>query len=139
MQVKVVTLQWEETMRRISKAIVISAFATSFAAVISVPAIAQNTPVEFRVVATDRNPASCQQWDAELARVHTFTPTADAATLRTAGGITRNMTLSSPKVFTTTLALGGTNFNVVADTSKSPSTLEVAEPRTGCRWNAVAR
>jgi len=32
----------------------------------------------------------------------------------------------------------GTNFNVVADRSKSPKMLEVAEPRTGCRWNAVA-
>jgi hypothetical protein len=125
-------------MRTTTKAYGIFMLSVSLAGLISAQAIAQNAPIEFRVVATDRNPASCQQWDAELSRVHTFAPTADAATLRTAGGITRNMTQSSPNVFTTTLALGGTNFNVVADTSKSPKSLEVAEPRTGCRWSAVA-
>ena len=111
----------------------------SFAGIIALQAFAQSAPVEFRVTPTDRNPASCQQWDAELARARTFTPTTDGATLRTAGGIIRNMTQNPPKVFKTTLAIGGTNFNVTADTSKSPGTLEVAEPRTGCRWSAVAR
>ena len=115
------------------------AFAAALTGIISLQAFAQPAPIEFRVTPTDRNPASCRQWDAELSRVHTFTPTSDGATLRTAGGITRNMTQNSPKVFTTTLALGGTNFNVTADTSKPPGTLEVAEPRTGCRWSAVAR
>jgi hypothetical protein len=100
---------------------------------------AENAPIEFRVTATDRNPASCRQWDAELWRVHTFTRNGATATLRTAGGITRNLTQSSPNVFTTTLALGGTNFNVVADASKTPGTLDVSEPRTGCRWSAIAR
>jgi hypothetical protein len=115
------------------------AFAAALTGIISLQALAQSAPVEFRVTPTDRNPSSCQQWDAELSRVHTFTLTSDGATLRTAGGITRNMTQNPPKVFTTTLALGGTNFNVTADTSKSPGTLEVAEPRTGCRWSAVTR
>lgn len=123
-------------MGAISKTLVISTLVAWF---VGSQTIAQNAPIEFRVVATDRNPSSCQRWDAELARVHTFTQTADAATLRTAGGITRTMAQSSPRVFTTTLALGGTNFNVTADTSTSPNTLEVSEPRTGCRWNAIAR
>jgi hypothetical protein len=48
------------------------------------------------------------------------------------------MTQTTPGVFTTVLGIGGTNFNVVADTSKSPKTLDVTEPRLGCRWNAVA-
>ncbi|MBI2736836.1 MAG: hypothetical protein HYX38_09870 [Rhodospirillales bacterium] len=115
------------------------AFAAALTGIVSMQVLAQSAPIEFRVTPTDRNPASCQRWDAELSRVHTFTPTSDGATLQTAGGITRNMTQNPPKVFTTTLALGGTNFNVTADTSKSPGTLEVAEPRTGCRWSAVAR
>jgi hypothetical protein len=114
-------------------------FAAILTGIGSLQAFAQSAPVEFRVTPTDRNPASCQRWDAELSRVHTFTPTSNGATLRTAGGITRNLTQDSPNVFTTTLAIGGTNFNVTADTSKSPGTLEVAEPRTGCRWSAVAR
>ncbi len=115
------------------------AFAAALTGVVSLQVFAQSAPIEFRVTPTDRNPASCQRWDAELSRVHTFTPTSDGATLQTAGGITRNMTQNPAKVFTTTLALGGTNFNVTADTSKSPGTLEVAEPRMGCRWSAVAR
>jgi hypothetical protein len=125
-------------MRAITKALAISIVASSLAGVMSMQANAQGTPIQFRVVPTDRNPSSCRQWDAELSRVHTFTPTADGATLRTAGGITRNMTQSSPNVFTTTLALGGTNFNVTADTSKSPKALDVSEPRIGCRWSAIA-
>jgi hypothetical protein len=111
----------------------------SFAGMLSLQAFAQSTPVEFRVTPTDRNPSACQRWDADLSRVHTFTPTSDGATLRTAGGITRSMTQNPRNVFTTTFAIGGTNFNVTADTSKSPGTLEVSEPRTGCRWSAVAR
>ncbi|MBV8412922.1 MAG: hypothetical protein JOY64_35235 [Alphaproteobacteria bacterium] len=125
-------------MRAITKVLAIATLAASLAGILSIQANAQNTPIEFRVVPTDRNPWSCRQWDAELSRVHTFTPTADGATLRTAGGITRNMTRTSPNVFTTTLALGGTNFNVTADTSKSPKALDVSEPRIGCRWSAVA-
>lgn len=100
------------------------------------PAMAQ-TAIDFRVVPTDRNPGSCRQWDAELSRVHTVTPTADGVTLRTAGGISSTMTRSGT-VYTTTFALGGTNFNVTADISKSPKSLEVAEPRIGCRWSAIA-
>ena len=118
--------------------VAVSVIAASLAGILSMQATAQSAPIEFRVVATDRNPSSCRQWDAELSRVHTFTPTADGATLRLAGGITRAMTQSAPNVFTTTLALGGTNFNVTADTSKSPKALDVSEPRTGCRWSAVA-
>ena len=54
------------------------------------------------------------------------------------GGVTSNMKQTAPNVFTTSLGIGGTNFDVVADASKSPKTLEVREPRLGCRWNAVA-
>lgn len=96
-------------------------------------------PIDFRVVPTDRNPAACQRWDADLSRVHTFTRNGDSATLRTAGGITRTMTMTAPNVFTTTMTIGSTNFPVTADASKSPGTLEVSEPRTGCRWSAIAR
>ena len=123
-------------MRTTSKTLAISLLTGTLAAIACGQAMAQ-AAIEFRVVPTDRNPSSCRQWDAELSRVHTFTPTSDGATLRTAGGINRNMTKNG-NIYTTTLALGGTNFNVTADTSKSPKSLDVAEPRTGCRWNAVA-
>jgi len=123
-------------MRATGKTFAASLLVGAIAAITCGQAMAQSA-IDFRVVPTNRNPASCRQWDAELSRVHTFTPTADGATLRTAGGITRNMTKSGD-VYTTTLALGGTKFNVTADTSKSPKSLEVAEPRIGCRWSAVA-
>jgi hypothetical protein len=123
-------------MRATSRTLAIALLTGVVAAITCGQAMAQNA-IDFRVAPTDRNPASCRQWDAELSRVHTFTPTADGATLRTAGGISRNMAKSG-SVYTTTLAIGGTNFNVTADTSKSPKALEVTEPRTGCRWNAAA-
>ena len=123
-------------MRTASKTLGIFLLTATTTAITCGQVMAQNA-IDFRMVPTDRNPASCRQWDAELARVHTFTPTTDGATLRTAGGINRNMTKSG-NVYTTTLALGGTNFNVTADTSKSPKSLQVAEPRTGCNWSAIA-
>jgi len=125
-------------MRIIGKALCASMLAASLAGSVSTPATAQSAAINFRVVAGDRNPSACQQFDAALSRVHTFTPAGDGATLRTAGGVTSNMKQTTPVVFTTTLGIGGTNFNVVADTSKSPKALDVTEPRLGCRWNAVA-
>ena len=125
-------------MRIIDKALCASMLAASLAGFVSTPATAQSAGINFRVVAGDRNPSACQQFDAALSRVHTFTPAGDTATLRTAGGVTSNMKQTTPGVFTTTLGIGGTNFNVVADTSKSPKALDVTEPRLGCRWNAVA-
>ena len=125
-------------MRNISTALCVSILATSLTGVISTQATAQTAAVQFRVVAGDRNPSACQQFDAALSRVHTFTPAGDTATLRTAGGVTSNMKQTTPGVFTSTLGIGGTNFNIIADTSKTPKALDVTEPRLGCRWNAVA-
>lgn len=127
------------TGSRIPLATMLAALATGCAPQPQQAQQLQQQSIEFRVTPTDRNPAACQRWDAELSRVNVLTRTGDGATLRTAGGITRTMTQSAPNVFTTTLALGGTNFDVVADASKTPGTLDVAEPRIGCRWSAIAR
>jgi hypothetical protein len=112
-----------------------SALASSLAATL---ALAQAAPVEFRVVPTDRNPSACQRFDAALSRVHTFTPTADGGSVRSAGGVNSNMTQSSPGIYTTDFSLGSTTLNVTANTTTSPKSLEVREPRIGCRWSAVA-
>ena len=117
-------------MRIISKALCASMLAASLAGIISTQAGAQGAGIQFRVVAGDRNPSGCQQFDAALSRVHTFTPAGDSAT--------SNMKQTTKGVFTSTLGIGGTNFNIVADTTKSPKALDVTEPRLGCRWNAVA-
>jgi len=42
---------------------------------------------------------------------------------------------TTPRVYPTNFSLGGATLNLA---SKSPKTLVVAEPRLGCRWNAVA-
>jgi len=98
----------------------------------------QTAPIEFRVAATDRNPSACQRFDAALSRVHTFTRTGDTASVRSAGGVSSNMTQSSPGVFTTDFSIGGTTMRVVANTTTSPKSLDVTEPRLGCRWSAIA-
>ena len=115
-----------------------SALAASLTGTLCSQAMAQSKPIEFRVTATDRNPSACQQFDAALSRVHTFTPTADGASVRSAGGVTSNMRQTSPGVYTTDFSLSSTTLNVTANTTTSPKSLEVREPRIGCRWSAVA-
>jgi hypothetical protein len=96
-----------------------------------------NAPIEFRVV-PERNPAGCTRFDAALSRVHTFRATGDTASVTSAGGITSNMTQTSPGVYTTDFSMGGTTLRVVANAASSPKSLTVTEPRLGCRWSAVA-
>jgi len=124
-------------MRTTSKPFGISVL-TALAAATFGQVMAQTAPIEFRVTATDRNPSACQRFDAALSRVHTFTRAGDGASVRSAGGVSSNMTQSSPGVFTTDFSLGGTTMKVVANTTTSPKSLEVSEPRLGCRWNAIA-
>jgi hypothetical protein len=95
------------------------------------------TPIEFRVV-PERNPAGCMRFDAALSRVHTFRATGDTASVTSSGGITSNMTQTSPGIYTTDFSLGGTTLRVVANAASSPKSLTVTEPRLGCRWSAVA-
>jgi hypothetical protein len=121
-----------------SRALCVSMIAASLTAVLLGQAMAQGAPVEFRVTATDRNPSACQRFDAALSRVHTFTPTADGASVTSAGGISSNMKQDSPGIYTTDFSLGSTTLNVTANTTTSPKSLEVREPRIGCRWSAIA-
>jgi hypothetical protein len=94
-------------------------------------------PIQFRVV-PERNPAGCTRFDAALSRVHTLTPTTGGASVTSAGGISSNMTETSPGIYSTNFSLGSTTLQVVANASTSPKTLAVTEPRLGCRWSAVA-
>jgi hypothetical protein len=116
----------------------VAVMVASLAGLFSAGAAAQDAAIQFRVVATDRNPSACKQFDSALSRVHTLTPTGDSASLRSAGGVNSAMKQTTPGVYTTNFSLGGTTLNVVADASKSPKSLTVTEPKLGCRWNAVA-
>ena len=55
-----------------------------------------------------------------------------------AGGINDTLKQTSPGIYKTRIGMGGVNLDVVADTAKSPKTLEVIEASRGCHWNAVA-
>lgn len=99
---------------------------------------AQNTPIEFRVIAAKGNPSGCIGLDASLSRVHTITLAGDKAMLKSSGGINDTLKQTAPGVYKTRLGMGGVNLDVVADASKSPRTLEVTEASRGCHWNAVA-
>jgi len=116
----------------------VAVMVASLAGLFSAGAVAQDAAIQFRVVAIDRNPSACKQFDSALSRVHTLTPTGDSASLRSAGGVNSAMKQTTPGVYTTNFSLGGTTLNVVADASKSPKSLTVTEPKLGCRWNAVA-
>lgn len=94
-------------------------------------------PIEFRVT-PERSPGGCMRLDAALSRVHTFRAAGDTASVTSAGGITSNMTQTSPGVYTTDFRLGGTTLRVVANAASSPKSLIVTEPKLGCRWSAVA-
>jgi hypothetical protein len=121
-----------------STALRMSVLACSVAVILSGQAVAQNAPVEFRMAAASGNPSGCTRFDAALSRVHTFTASGDTASVTSSGGVTGNLSQTSPRVYGNTFNVGGTQMTVVADASKTPRTLEVSEPRMGCRWNAVA-
>lgn len=108
------------------------------AAIAAQNASAQNAPIDFRLVAAKANLAGCTSLDASLSRVHAVTLMGDKAQLKSTGGINDTMKQTSPSVYKTTFSMGGVRLDVVADTSKTPKTLTVAETQRGCHWNAVA-
>lgn len=101
--------------------------------------LAQGVPIEFRLVPVQGNPSNCLQLDSAMSRVHTVTPMGSDATIRSAGGVNDTLKQTSPNIYTTQFRLGSTTLDVVADASKTPRTLNVTEPKIGCRWNAVAK
>ena len=97
-----------------------------------------NAPIEFRLAAEKSNPMGCISLDASLSRVHAVTLMGDKATLKSAGGINDTLKQTSPGVYKTVFTLGGVRLDVVADASKTPRSLTVAEAQRGCRWAAIA-
>jgi len=108
------------------------------AAILAVPAFAQDKPIEFRLAAATTNPVGCTALDAALSRVHTVTKTGDAAVIKSAGGIDDKLKQTKPNVYTTNFSLSGVRLDVVADASVTPATLNVVEAQRGCKWNAIA-
>ena len=114
---------------------IVAATAATKAGAQTVPASA---PIEFRLAGEKSNPMGCTSLDSSLSRVHTVTLMGDKATLKSAGGVNDQLKQTSPGVYKTNLSLGGIRLDVVADASKAPRTLTVAEAQRGCRWIAAA-
>ena len=71
-------------------------------ALLAVPALAQDKPIEFRLAAAKSNPVGCTKFlDPALSRVHTVTKTGDTATIKSAGGIDDTMKQKTPNVYAT--------------------------------------
>jgi hypothetical protein len=104
--------------------------------IISTQAAAQNAGIQFQwLPGTETRPLPAIR--RRLSRVHTFTAAGDAATLTTAGGVTSNMKQTTPGVFTSTSA-SAARTSTSSPIRRSRRSLDVTEPRLGCRWNAVA-
>jgi hypothetical protein len=103
------------------------------------PTLAQEAPIEFRMVPAAGNMVDCSRLDAPLSRVHTVTPMGDRAHVKSAGGINDTLKQTKPGIFESTVSLGSVTLFVVADAAKTPRTLDVTEKSLGCRWNAVAK
>ena len=110
----------------------------ALAVVLAYPALAQDKPIEFRLVAASGNPVGCTALDPAMSRVASVTKKGDTATIKSAGGIDDTMKQKTPNVYTTVFTLGGVRLDIVADASVTPPTLTVSEAQRGCKWNAVA-
>ena len=109
-----------------------------FAVVLAFPALAQDKPIEFRLIADKANPVGCTALDASMSRVHTVTKTGDTALIKSSGGIDDVMKQKTPNVYSTVFTLSGVKLDIVADASKTPATLSVVEAQRGCKWHAIA-
>jgi hypothetical protein len=95
-------------------------------------------PMTFRLETGDRNPSACAQADASMSRPQTVTIANDVATLKSNGGINDKARMVSPRIYRTRWSLSGVTFDIEVNTSGSPATLSVAEPKLGCRWSGKA-
>jgi hypothetical protein len=97
-------------------------------------AVAQDTAVEFRLVAAPNNITDCIVADPQFTRVHTFTVKGGQAELTAPGGVTTSMQLEKPGIYATDYELGHFDMHVVADVGAR--TLTVSDRNLGCKWTA---
>ena len=99
-------------------------------------------PIVFRLVPDERNPTGCSKYDWPLSRPHTFTETGDTASITSPGGITSNMTQTSPGVYAADYFKFGTvKHRAVVDAASSPKSLTITESGFfgfNCRFSGVA-
>lgn len=94
-------------------------------------------PMTFRLSA-GRNPASCSGLDAALSRPQTVTIANDVAILKSNGGINDKAKMTAPGVYKTKWSASGATLDIEVNTTASPATLLVTEPKLGCKWSGKA-
>jgi len=97
-------------------------------------AAAQDTSVEFRLVAAPNNITGCIVADPQFTWVHKFTVKGGQAELTAPGGETTSMKLEKPGIYATDYEMGHFDVHVVADVGAK--TLTVSDRNLGCKWTA---
>jgi len=100
-------------------------------------ALAQ-APMSFRLEKNDRNPSSCSGGDAAMSRPQSVTIANNVAAIKSNGGINDNAKMLSPGLYRTRWAAGGVTYEIEINTTASPATMTVAEPKLGCKWSGKA-
>ena len=103
---------------------------------------APGAPIVFRLVPDERNPTGCSKYDWPLSRPHTFTETGETASITSPGGITSNMTQTSPGLYAADYYKVGTvRHRAVVDAASSPKSLTITESGFfgfNCRFSGAA-
>ena len=103
---------------------------------------APGAPIVFRLVPDERNPTACTKFNWPLSLPHTFRETGDTASITSPGGITSNMTQTSPGVYAADYYKFGTvRHRAVVDAASSPKSLTITESRFfgfNCRFSGAA-
>ena len=100
-------------------------------------AVAQQA-MSFRLEKSDRNPSSCAAGDAAMSRPQTVTIANNVAAIKSNGGINDNAKMTSAGIYRTKWSAGGITYEIEVNTTTSPATLSVAEPKLGCKWSGKA-
>ena len=100
-------------------------------------ALAQ-APMAFRLEKNDRNPSSCSAGDAAMSRPQSVTVANNVAAIKSNGGINDNAKMVNPGIYRTKWAAGGITYEIEINTTTSPATMAVAEPKLGCKWSGKA-
>jgi hypothetical protein len=88
----------------------------------------------FRFEPDPANMSACIAMAPQFEREHTLTVTGDTVKLTGPGGLSEQMTLARPNVYTTEFALSGERLDYTADLAAK--TISVRGNNLGCKWSA---
>lgn len=96
------------------------------------------TPMSFQLEKNDKNPSSCSGGDSSMSRPQAVTIENNTAVIKSNGGINDKAMMASPGIYRTKWALGSITYDIEVNTTTTPATMTVAEPKLGCKWSGKA-